>query len=727
VDDLGRWLRRQAEREARRPSLEEALLGNSFRRYGAYRLRYFLARWCASAALHASVVWLLYRSFGNGFSWILGTYAAVGFVESFWWGALEAMRGRVRALHRAGKAHLVPAEVARWLSLAVQLSLVTVAAVVGWLSWQLTTGPGLDPARVYVAVLVFGLAVQLVTRCYHSGIYALRRVYRPLGAIVALEGVSLVGILLLRPLLGTWGFPIAALVSTLAVSGLSLYYTRRSYQLLRLSPETRLAVHRVQLPDRAATAEMLSGGLSFGVMSLDSLLVLLLLGTQGGQQRSPLFVLFFIASPTIRAGFDWARLLYFDFKRLEIRMFRNLRRRFRRAAIRLGLLLAIVFWVAASLTGSAVLGHGLGGLYGPLLAFFVARSLLAVTQVDAFTNRAYARLLAIGLACLAAFVVIGLLVHEQEAMLVWITGVTLLAATLLLVTDVRTFRRNPEILWLSEWLTCVRAVSTPTRICAAALWSEPLDRWSGTLPDWHQRQRWRRRRLADDIVRRLKSHGAVTIIPSGAIVWFERGENERRVGEEWLLRRSAGFVESVRDQGLHAGGTAALEAACRTGVLGTAFREAVQAERRTLDLADVERAFKRHAPSGVVYDPDEPVPASLERLPSKDKREIVTAAASFARDFQRKARRSRFDVTALCDKGELRQIFVAPSDLDGRSWHALIGQINIEAAVGTVTLVDNADSKRANARWGRIALRHPVRREADHRDAEPVPSPNRSG
>ena len=39
--------------------------------------------------------------------------------------------------------------------------------------------------------------------------------------------------------------------------------------------------------------------------------------------------------PTIRAGADWAALLYFDLKRLELRLFTNLRKRFERELQRL--------------------------------------------------------------------------------------------------------------------------------------------------------------------------------------------------------------------------------------------------------------------------------------------------------------------------------------------------------------------------------------------------------
>jgi hypothetical protein len=691
MNELSRWLQHQSERDARTPSLEEALLGNRFGRYAAYRLRYFVVRYCATAAIHAAIVLLLYRTFVHrGFSSILVVYAATGVGESFWWGALEAMRGRIRLLHRRGKPHLIPAEIGRWLSLSIQLAVVISAATAGWCAWQLANGR-FDPSQAYISVILLGLAVELVARCYHSGIYALRRVYRPIGALVAIELVSLAGILGLRPWLGSWGFPAAALLSVLTVTVVATYYARRSYTLLRLAPETRLSVRKLRLPPRAAAGELLGGGLSYALMSLDALLVLVLFGTRPGNARTSLFLLFFIISPTVRAGFDWARLLYFDLKRLEIRLFRNLRRRFQRAALKLALLLGVFFWGAASLTGTAVLGRSLGALYWILFVFFLFRSLLAVAQMDAFADGAYGALLANGALCLAGFLATGVGFADERRALLGIGAVTLLAFVLLLLRHgrLRPTARNREAVWLSEWLPQLQAVDDPVRVCVARVWSEPLNRWPGSLREWEQRQRWRRRQLGDDVAARLRTRGSVTVLETGKLLWFERDDGLKRVSNEWLLKRTGGFVEGIRDTGLAADGQTVLTRACRDGFLGPAFREAVHASR-VVNLAAMKASFAELAPQGAVYAPDEPVPDWLAELPSKDVRTILGDAAAFGRGFTASGRRSRFDTTAFCLGGELRLIFVEPRDAGNEplsEWHALIRQYNIDAAVGSSVAV----------------------------------------
>lgn len=684
MDDLERWLRRERDRDDRRPVLEQALLGGRFWRYALYRLRYFLAWHCLSAAVHAATVLLLYRAFPHSFSLIFVAYAAVNVGESFWWGALEAMRGRIRVLYRQGKPYLVSGEIGRWLSLAVQAAMATVIAIAGWAAWLLVSPGNLTPAKAYVAVILLSFAAQLPTRCYHSGIYALRRVRRPVQAMIALELVNLGMILSMRPLLGSWGFPVAALVSIVAVTCVTWFYTRKSYHLLRLAPEKYLDLRTVQLPRRGQRSELMIAGTSFALMSLDALLVLILFGTRS-RGGSSLFLLFFVISPAVRAGFDWARLLYFDLKRLEIRLFRNLRRRFRFATHQLALMLGLFFWGAASVMGTVVLGHGLGLLYWLLLPFFVFRSLLAMAQMDAFAEGSYGALLANGCACFGGIVGVAAAVRDQRLALVGIAAVTLLAFLWLITSRAGLWLpRHHEPQWLSEWLTDAAATFGATRVCAARLSTEPLITWTKTVAEWEQMQRRRRKDLAEQIARRLRSFGRVAIGPQGEVIWCERAGGRRLVTAAWLSKRSGGFVKSVHDAGLHESGARALGSACDQGLLGWEFAAAVQ-ERQRVTLHDIKCTFAELFPDGIVYSPDEQVPAALASLSAREQQKVFSAAASFARAFRPAVSHSRFDVSAFCESGQLRLIFAVPADAGAaQHWGELIRKFNIDAAVGAL-------------------------------------------
>jgi hypothetical protein len=99
----------------------------------------------------------------------------------------------------------------------------------------------------------------------------------------------------------------------------------------------------------------------------------------------------------------------------------------------------------------------------------------------------------------------------------------------------------------------------------------------------------------------------------------------------------------------------------------------------------LKASFQRMFTSGIVFAPDEPIPARLEALPSEDKRAALVEAVAFARDLHLRRPRSRFHVTALCAAGELRLIFLvsrrAPRRLRER-WEVLVRRANLRAAMG---------------------------------------------
>jgi hypothetical protein len=307
--------------------------------------------------------------------------------------------------------------------------------------------------------------------------------------------------------------------------------------------------------------------------------------------------------------------------------------------------------------------------------------------MDAFAEGGYAVLLANGCACFAGILAVGLTVRDQRWALAGITAVTLLALVSLSAPRARRWlQRQREPQWLSEWLAQLRKTRESTRVCAVHLSTEPLSSWTKTLAEWEQTQRRRRRHLADQIARWLRSLGRVTIGPRGEVIWFERGDGRRRISDEWLVRRTGGFVHSIRDVGTHNDGEHALGSACDQGLLGPDFVASVRAGY-TVGTADVKRSFAEAFPDDLVYSPDEAVPAQLASLPAQEQKGIFSDAVAFARAFRPTSNRSRFAVSAFCEEGELRLIFVIDADSgSAHSWAELVGQLNIDAAVGALPI-----------------------------------------
>lgn len=684
MNDLDRWLERQAAREQRIIVLEEGLLGGRMWRYAWYRLRYFFATYLVESLAHAVMVLLLFRGleWGN-FLLVVVAFSGTALASSFWWGALESMRAQVRDLHRAAKPHRIPAVIAGWLTFALLLGAVALAAAVVWTIVRGADG-SLGPADALVAAMLLRLALDLPTRCYHSGVYAMRRVYKPIGATLAPELIGLAVILPLWPFLEVWAIVASAIVVSVALTAINLYYTRQVYHFLGYAPSRELgrASMRAALPGRAR--EFVAGGAAHAVMALDSLVVLALL--YGAEVDSASLLVLFLVAPTIRAGFDWARVLYFDLKRLELRLFTNLRRRFERHTLALAWVLGLVFWVVAAAITTVFYEGSAGTLYAALLAFFVARSLLARAQIQAFAEGSYATVFGTGALLLAGLGAVGPVAESETARMGAVAAVAAVCTVVLarLGTAARARGEPGTALLTLEWLRRLGHVREPVRLGSARVASvggpERLD--ARTRED---RNRWRLSQLADRTARRLGRDGAATWVGPDRLVWFERPRERARMTPDWLQRSSGGLIADVVHRDCPAGEEALL-AAGQGGLVGHASEHLLDAVV-PVDVAAARKRFAELLPDGVVYSPDEPVPPELAALPGRELRAIFFDALMFARDLRIARRQSRFDVTALCAGGELRLIFVADATTARRArarWRDVVTRLNTRAAIGGV-------------------------------------------
>jgi hypothetical protein len=508
-------------------------------------------------------------------------------------------------------------------------------------------------------------------------------VYRPLPAILAVDAASLAGVLLLWPWLGGWAFAVGGVIATTTITVLTFHYTGRIYRFYAFEPAKSLDLRRLRLPRGEQFRELLAAGSSSALMSLDALLVLVALGAGKGPFGSgTLVVLFFAIAPTVRAASEWAQLLYFDLKRLEIRLFRNLRRTFERQILGLACLLALVFWALACGIGTAVVGRSLGDLYLLLLPFFVSHSLLAAVQMQAFSERAYRLLLEnSGLATLV-FVAAAVLLAGRQALLLAALSVIAFAATAAMHarrSRLEPATRSRDVLWLSEWLAELRDVRVPIRVASVRLWPPPR-----AAAD-KEKEEWLRRQLAEQVARRLKPPSGATMVQGSVVAWYEPA-HATAGAEEWILAQAGGLAEWLGETGPQPDGSSALAAACAAGLLGRDLRGKTLPEGEAVGAEEVRSAFLEAFPRGIVYDPGKPVPEELEALTVADKRLIMLDAALFARDFRLDGRRSRFDVTAFCVAGELRQIFlVEPATAPRRErtrWRADVRRFNLRAALG---------------------------------------------
>jgi hypothetical protein len=250
-----------------------------------------------------------------------------------------------------------------------------------------------------------------------------------------------------------------------------------------------------------------------------------------------------------------------------------------------------------------------------------------------------------------------------------------------------------------EWLRRLGRVRTQVRVGSARIvastgGSERLDARSR-----EDRNRWRLSQLAARTARVLGRSGSATWIGPDRLTWFEPVSGRPRITPELLQRESGGLVGEIRSADC-ATGEEALLAAGREGILGYASPHLLKPVV-PVDVESARASFLQLLPKGIVFDPEQAVPAELASLSGMELRAIFADAVVFARDLRVGRRRSQYDVTALCSGGELRLVFVTPLDASKRArtrWRQLVTTLNVRGAIAGVGVTVHP------ARVGRLAF-----------------------
>jgi hypothetical protein len=693
--ELRAWLDAQVDRERGVVRLEDALLGGRYARYFVFRLRFFLLRTLVAAIVHAIRVALLFASFARDeFLVIVLVGAAAAIAGDAWWGALERMRTRIRRLQRTGGAHLAPREIGAWLTLSVRLTGIGLGLAGIGFAWAVALSrDGLDAADAMVVAIVGGAALDLVVRTFHSGAYALRRVYRPLPSLVAVDAVSLGALLVLSPLVGLWAFPVADVLSTATVLAISLRYTGRTYRTLGFPAFRALLARRDPPPPRRVLRTAVAPATAAGLVGLDGLVLLAVVaaGVSDPATGGALVALLAALGPVIRAGFEWARLLYFDLIRLGVPLLAVVRSAFDRAVLGLAVVMGGATWLIAAGVGAAIMGVRDVGLILALLPFFVTRSILAGAQMRAFAGGAFRRLALVGVGGLVAFGLALVLAADVEARLLVLSAI-LAVSSWSLVALPPPESQEERVLPLAEWLGRLRRRPAAVIVTVARLDRRATER--GIPRERRAAEQWRQREVARRVGREVQHHGgATTWLEPGTLAWFlpagsadgapstvngAAGRRDRVANGTWVVPIAGGLIDAPPRWERFLDGSAAARHVA-------ALDLGIDLDDAPTPLAGLLDRFALAFPSGIVWRPRTPPPAALAALTSRERAIALRAALRFAHDLRSQGSEGRFDVTADADEGGIRAVFLVPRRASARvvrGWHALLRTRALREALG---------------------------------------------
>ena len=346
---LTAWLRARAARD-RVVVLEEALLGGTFWRFAVRRLAVFLFARGWATALHVLELTYLTEIFvARPFVASLALQNATLIVDAFWWGALEILRRRIRAIGVRTDAQVLTT---RYLTVAIAAGVLGCCVPLARVGMRWHAG-GAPPSMLdaYAFVCLLRLGLDLVLRALYSGVYAYGRVHRPAWSAPVGPTVLVGMTAALWPWLLGWSFVVALLVSVLVSRALLLRFTLRAYRVTRVP----LPAWRARRWSLRPNWRLLGDGALSGTANLTTRLAsLVLLGAvvpslaEGDGDVQLLAYVLHLAAPLILLTCQWSFVFYHDWKRLEADVAAVLARRLHAGLVAVAVVIAALSWTVTA-------------------------------------------------------------------------------------------------------------------------------------------------------------------------------------------------------------------------------------------------------------------------------------------------------------------------------------------------------------------------------------------
>jgi hypothetical protein len=635
-----------------RPSLDLALLTDAGARYAASRIGLIGVRALVRTAVHIAEVWFLARQFPLEFlAPLFALRTLPGLLGGLHWGALEALRVRVRQQARGQRRTGARAVIEAYLLLTGLGGGLLVAAVGALVTAQ--EDPLVGPLGLYglfAVVTAVAVAIELWTRTYHAGVFALGRVYRPAWSLLGPDLLDFALVVALFGSIGPFSLHAVVLASALVRGTLAFSYARRGYRVRGMLPPRLLRLRSLgRFSARDAVAALAQAAATLP-LQLDRLLLLALLQAPPPAHSALALALPYYALRPI-AGFaqSWARAFYTDFVRLDELAMGVLRARFERLLARVALAAGLLSAVAFAVGAQAMFGARGLEASAWLVPLAIVRARFALEQVSRFAYGAHRELAACGALLLAGLGLAEGFELSDRARLVLVTATLLAALMASRALAARHARGAARVrLALSSWLRAVSMRSTPVRISIA--------RVDARVARAHV--------VLASVAGELGAGGGQVARAGRAwLLWWEPLPHAR-AASHWA-RVLAGTVAELRSVDAETGAMA-LRVARDRALLPPELARALATPAVVEPGAELMRSAARVAPAAEAIDVREGG-RMLVRLPPVQLALVRRAVLAGAREQHHELRRAPFDVAVYAPAGEPEIVFVWPRGATGSS------------------------------------------------------------
>lgn len=386
-----RWLKKQHWNNQNFISIHDLFYTGSRYKYIFFRLKIFNLQLIARYAYYLILFSSAYQIVPSAdFGIVAGLFIIQEFITSWWWGALETLRGQVRHRYHAHDEHGVDAVISNYLYLTAIIACVFCASLLALTAYLYWNDYISHLIAVFMVVLAVKLPVNLLLRVFHSGAYAITRIIRTPISVIAPDAIAILVINLISLDQPEYAWIIAFGIHALVNALLTYNFVRRMYRFYNITVQKPKRPQFKRFLQTFPLGEFIYASTAYALIHIDALMPLVMAYfLENNFISNEVFFFCLLISPVFNATSDWAFLFYFDRKKIRGTDYAKTMKFYNDCIVRVSVLMAVIYWSFAVYAVSLFFDEVYLYYITLLLPLFMVKSVLADSLIKRYSYKGY--------------------------------------------------------------------------------------------------------------------------------------------------------------------------------------------------------------------------------------------------------------------------------------------------------------------------------------------------
>lgn len=405
MSKVASWFERQKIRNQRFVSVQDLFFGQKKIAYLIYRVKIFNLQtvirylfFCFFFIANYTV--LIYKLFSIIAIMVLLQWI----ISSFWWGALECMRSKIRHDFNAHAETTLDITLGSYLYFSFLVTLILLLIFYSLWHHYIFDSSMPDKIQFFILFYCIKISLSLLLNTFHSGAYAITRIIRTPFSILIPDLIGILVIIILYPLFPEEAALFALVIRSLISMVLIYRFVLRMYHFYELNPVFPSNKAFLRWIKKIPLKEFLLAGLSFVMIKQDMVFIILAtLFMENSLISNELFIVLFLVNPMFIATTNWAFLFYFDRKRVKGNDFTQMINYYNKSIEKATIFFALIYWFIALLAVALLISLSACRYLILFLPFFIIKAKLADLQIKRFSYNSYIDIIIAGCFLLGSY------------------------------------------------------------------------------------------------------------------------------------------------------------------------------------------------------------------------------------------------------------------------------------------------------------------------------------